>query len=414
MPPKNILIACYYFPPLGLAGTARPLAMANHLAEQGHRVTVLTVRDIDYPVYDRRLANQISGKVTVVRAESRDPARLRKRLPLIPSRKLLGRALSRKVKELHFPDSKVGFVRPAFKELEKLLPADGDNILITTSPPVSIHQLGLKARERYQFKWVADWRDIWEALPHFEQSRNFSRKAVEYTQRVLRAADLVTATSAKTLEYFEDNLKIAANYFFLPNGYNETDFEGQLQREAGRIGLYGTLNHLVGIDRLFSWIDQFRKRYPEIKFSIRHTGHNDLRDFESLLARYNLTDIFSSDGYIPHYRGAIAIMRANSVNLIALSTLCDTSFIVPSKLFELLRAEPPLIALLPENNAARDLLNRYNFEGLTLVNNIERFHQALKDCLSAGDSSKHRQRRGVEVFDRRNQMRRLNDKLIAL
>ena len=30
---RHFIIAAYYFPPLGMAGTARPLAMANFLAE---------------------------------------------------------------------------------------------------------------------------------------------------------------------------------------------------------------------------------------------------------------------------------------------------------------------------------------------------------------------------------------------
>ncbi|MFH2055142.1 MAG: hypothetical protein ABIJ61_04220, partial [bacterium] len=152
---RNIIIVAYFFPPLGMAGTHRPLAWANYLAA-GHRVTVLTVKPIAYPVYDASQLRQLDSRVKVVRAGSTDPARVAKFLPFLASERVRDTARQSRARQLFFPDSRIGFVRPAWRKLKKLLAADNDSILITTSPPVSSHLLGLRAKAATGCKWLSD------------------------------------------------------------------------------------------------------------------------------------------------------------------------------------------------------------------------------------------------------------------
>ena len=78
----RVIIVSYYFPPLGLAGTARPVALANFFAARGDEVSVVTVKPIAYPAYDKSMETEIDKRVNVIRVGSTDPARLSRFLPL--------------------------------------------------------------------------------------------------------------------------------------------------------------------------------------------------------------------------------------------------------------------------------------------------------------------------------------------
>ena len=52
----------------------------------------------------------------------------------------------------------------------------------------------------------------------------FARKAESYLTDITDAANLITATSPLTIDYLQTEINAAADYHFLPNGYDESDF----------------------------------------------------------------------------------------------------------------------------------------------------------------------------------------------
>lgn len=408
---RHFIIAAYYFPPLGMAGTARPLAMANYLADQGFEVSVLTVKPIAYPVHDQTQRESLHPNVRVYRAGSSDPDRLAKMIPFLKLLiKLRRRSGRRSASSLIFPDSKVGFVKPAAALLETLIRADKQNILITTSPPVSIHQLGLNAAGQGTIRWIADFRDIWGSLSLEDQSDAFRAKAESYLTDITDAASLITATSPLTIDYLQTEINAAADYHFLPNGYDESDFAMPIAEHNQYLGLYGTLNHLIGIEKLFDWISVLRKSTPSLNASVRHIGYLDLPNLNDLLARYGMQNDFMSIGYLPHHE-SIQAVRCHAANIIMLSDELDTSYIIPSKLFELLRAEPPLLAILPPGNAARLLLEEYSFSDVFVIDSAAELGDALNWLRSRPSMQ---MRAGVARFERRQEMSALLNRLEEL
>jgi glycosyltransferase involved in cell wall biosynthesis len=409
---RNIVIVAYYFPPLGLAGTTRPLAMANFLASKGHNVTVVTVKDISYPVFDKSLVEKIDDRVKVERVESKDPARKLKKLGLSMFEKQIKAALRGRSETLGFPDSKLGFVQPALQQVGRVIREGGETIVLTTSPPVSVHKVGLLLKVSADIKWVSDWRDIWQSLPVTELSDDLQQRARDYTLDVLRKGHLISATSPKTIDHFSEILP-SGNYRFLPNGYDESDFAPERKPTRMSIGLYGTINHLVDIHKVLKWIRDFRAENPQLVYEIRHTGYVDIPGFRSVLDSVELAHYFRCDGYLPHHE-SIQRIRSNKVNIISLTEKRDTSFIVPSKLFELLRAEPPVIAVLPRGNAARAILERHTFEGVRVTDRYEDFARALEEFLTEPEPNSGWRRNGVDVFERRNQFEHFHEELLKL
>jgi glycosyltransferase involved in cell wall biosynthesis len=408
---RHFIIVAYYFPPLGMAGTARPLAMANFLAEQGYEVSVLTVKPIAYQVHDQTQLESLHPNVKVYRAGSSDPARLARMIPFLKSLiKMRRRGGRRLASSLIFPDSKVGFVKPASALLKTLIHPDKQNILITTSPPVSIHQLGLNTTGQGTIRWIADFRDIWGPLSLEDQSDTFRAKAESYLTDITDAASLITATSPLTIDYLQTEINAAADYHFLPNGYDESDFATPVAEHNRYLGLYGTLNHLIGIEKLLDWIGELKKSTSDLNVSVRHIGYSDSPNLDDLLARYGMRGDFLSIGYLPHHE-SIQAVRCHTANIIMLSDELDTSYIIPSKLFELLRAEPPLLAILPPGNAARLLLEEYNYSDVFIIDSAAELGDAL-NWIRLHPSTQVRA--GVARFERQQEMNGLLNRLEEL
>jgi hypothetical protein len=388
--------------------------MANHFAQRGDRVTVITVKSTAYQAYDRSRLAAVDRRVDIVRVGSRDPARLAGLLPFYRHIRKWWRKAPSALRAAVFPDSRVGFVGPAASKIRALLNDARDTVLITTSPPVSAHQVGLLLRRRRGLYWVADWRDIWLSLPYFPEPEKYRRRALSLQKAVAAAADLVSATSPETLHFFRRRVNDQGRYLFLPNGYQEDDFVAAPPAERVSVGLYGTLNHLIGMETFLRWLGAFRNAHPESPFELRHVGYVDMENLSSLLTDNGLRSLFTSTGYLPHYDG-IQQIRANRLNVISLSADYDTSYIIPSRLFDLLRAEPPVIALLPPQNAARKLLERHAFADVFTVDRERDFQSVLLSLLCRpprGESP--RKRPGVEVYDRARQMAELSSKLDSL
>jgi glycosyltransferase involved in cell wall biosynthesis len=406
---KQIIIVAYFFPPLGLAGVHRSLAMANFFAEQGHDVAVITVKDIAYPVYDQSLLKRIDSRVKVVRVGSMDPSRLLHALKLDFAHDMMRRLSHHGFTPSRFPDNKVGFVVPALRELAQLIREDTDTILITTSPPVSAHRVGIQAKPSFDLKWVSDWRDIWGSLPYSHEIRG---AAAAYMREAVETADLLSATSKLTLTEFS-RCADEKRLYFLPNGYDEADFDTPRDPVRMSVGFYGTLSELTDAKLILEWLARFREENPRSFYEIRHTGHVDIPNFRSLLDSVDLRHHFHSDGFCDHEE-AIRKVRTNKVNIVSLAKDLDTSYIVPSRLFEMLRAEPPLIAVLPKGNATRNLLFEHSFQGVTVVDNYESFAETLKIYLEAPVEQTGSKRFGVEVFERRFELAEFQRAIMAL
>ncbi len=376
--PAHVIIVSYYFPPLGLAGTARPAMLANLLVNAGHRVSVVTVKPIKYDVYDPSLLSLLESRVEIRRVESLDPARMMNFVPLIPAswRKKLKSSVASTSKL--FPDSKTGFVPFAVRGVEELIADPARTVLVTTSPPVSSHLAGIYLKRAGRVKWIADFRDVWTSLPADSESAETGRIAANLTREITGFADAVTSTSPQTADYLLGQLTGESKpVAFVPNGYDDSDFSGPAVRQPNTIGLYGTLNHLIGFDKIARFVAQLR-RTTDIDWRIRHIGHVALPELPAILSSHNLTAAFESTGYLPRQR-SIGIIRRSTLNLIALSDQYDTRYIVPSKLFELLRAEAPLLALLPRYNAARRILTDSEFPGVYIVDGAGQFVEAVED-----------------------------------
>ena len=155
-PRRRILLVAYFYPPSRDTGILRPAAMAKWLRRLGHEVTVLTTS-----AYGELPDDAAQGVVRTA-----DAQRLRARLA---GRESIGAMFDEPtysgrphpLSKVLVPEALVAAWMPfARSRALRLRRERGFDCVITTSPPESVHAIGV-ALQRRGLPWVADIRDAW-------------------------------------------------------------------------------------------------------------------------------------------------------------------------------------------------------------------------------------------------------------
>ncbi len=352
---NDILLLSYYFPPLGMGGVGRPYALAKYLPDYGYRVHVVSVKKVLYPAYDYGVALP-EGKASIHRTGSLDPSRL---LYLLGKRKLKASGYSSITGKwpVYLPDLKRGWNRFAFGKAVRLIENNNIKTVITTSPPPSTHMIGLKLKEKFDIKWIADFRDFWFPQPIEKIYRHeFTKRfALRLKNEILEKADEVVAVNEDIRNYLGRGEVIC-------NGGDEELIDiwqkGSTDAKEFRIGMYGTFNEIVPAEPLFTALRKIidRNADGERKITIIHGGHAD-EDLRRTIDKYELNDRVRLLGYLPKEQAVEELSVCDAFYLAVREN--DGYYILPGRTFDLLLSGKPLFGVVPHGSAIEKLLRGY-------------------------------------------------------
>ena len=161
----KLLLVSLYFPPAGGAGVQRPLKFATHLPGLGIETHVLAPDDPKWVHADPDLP--LPTQAWVHRARYLGP-KGRKPAEELHGTEGLARIATQgrlALRRALVPDENVTWNVTAIPAAIRIARREGIDVVLTTSPPSSVHLVGAAVKRATGARWIADLRDSLVAHP---------------------------------------------------------------------------------------------------------------------------------------------------------------------------------------------------------------------------------------------------------
>lgn len=344
----RVLVVSMYWPPAGGAGVQRPLKVAGHLAALGADVHVLAPDDPKWLHVDPSLASPAG--VVVHRARNLGP---RARRPAEELRAVHGgdRLILRgelALRGLLVPDASVLWNLTAAPEAIRLVRRLGIDVVLTTSPPGSVHLAGAAVRRATKARWVADLRD---SIARHAHRRHEVRGEQRLARLVARRADAVVCASRA----IADEMRAVGTrgpVVEIGNGCDFEDFDGLPYAPGDRFRITHA-GSFFGKRDPRPFLRALERADPAVVARFAGDFRSSDREFA---ANLDLRDRLELVPYLSR-RDALALQRDSDALLLLIPEAGGRGRgILSGKVFEYLAAERPILAAVPPDGEAAALL----------------------------------------------------------
>jgi glycosyltransferase involved in cell wall biosynthesis len=375
----KLLLVTMYFPPAGGGGVQRALKFATHLPALGIETHVLAPDDPKWIHSDSGLVPPTQAWIH--RARYLGPG-ARKLADDLHGKTGLGRlavqarSLSRRVL---VPDENVSWNLTAIPAALRIARSEGIDVILTTSPPNSVHLVGAAVQRATGVKWVADLRDSIATHPHRNVERALVRakeKVSESVARlVARRADAIVAASDAIADEAR-TLEPKGTVTTILNGADFDDFAGLEYRRADRF----RITHAGSF---------FGKRDPRpFLAALAESGLQDVQarfvgDFRvsdrEWAETLGLGDRLELLPYVTR-RESLALQRESDALLLLIPDAGGRGKgVLSGKVFEYLAAERPILAAVPPDGEAAGLIRETGAGVVAAPDDVAALTAALMD-----------------------------------
>ncbi len=357
---EKVLIIANEFPPMGGAGVQRTTKFVKYLPKFGFQSIVITKEHVA-DLTDKTLLEDLPKDLKVYRLKPYDTVN-RKGILRLPFKFLGTRILS--------PDSEYFWYYFNRDKVAKIIKKENIDIIYTTSFPYSSHLMGLYLKRTFpNIRWITDFRDEWTNNPYHLDNwykkikLNFEKKKeLEVTNR---CDFLITNTPFMLENFIKDNPSLEGRSTYIPNGYDEEDFVALNNlRDGGDKfvitytgSLYGRRNLTEFLDGLKIAIDN--KKIDKNKLEIRVVGNIYQDVLDEYAKKYDLVGNMKSFGYLPH-KESIQMLYNSDILLLVIGKGKGSKNFYTGKIFEYIKVDRPILAIVPEDGAAAQVINETN------------------------------------------------------
>src|SRR5829696_3250256 len=354
-PRMKLLLVSLYFPPAGGAGVQRPLKFATHLPGLGVQTHVLAPDDPKWIHRDDALPTPTLAWVHRVRFVGPRGRRPAEELHGTAGLERYQRQLQLFGRRLLFPDENVSWNLTAIPAALRIVREEGIDVVLTTSPPGSIHLVGAAVKRATGVRWVADMRDSLVAHPH----RHAERLLVRVKESGSRAVASLVARSADAIVAVSDAIAEEARGFSprgrvvtIANGSDFDDFAGLPYTPGERFRITHTGSFFGKRDPR-----PFLTALAESGLDVVARFVGDFRSSDREWAEtLDLGDRLELHPFVPRRR-ALELQRDSEALLLLIPEAGGRGRgVLSGKVFEYLAAERPILAAVPPDGAAAALL----------------------------------------------------------
>jgi len=375
----KVLLVTMYFPPAGGGGVQRPLKFATHLPELGIETHVLAPDDPKWIHRDEELLPPMLAWVHRARylgPKGRKPA---EELHGTTGLERAGKQLQLAGRRLLVPDENVSWNLTAIPAAIRIVRNEQIDVVLTTSPPSSVHLVGAAVKRATGVRWVADLRDSVVAHPHRDAERLLVRAKEQGEHAIAkligRSADAIVAVSDAIAEEVRER-EPRGPVVTIANGSDFDDFAGLEHTRSDRL----RITHAGSF---------FGKRDPRpFLTAVKQSGLDDvvvrfLGDFRSTDREWadeqELGDRLELIPYAPRRR-SLELQRDSDVLLLLIPEAGGRGKgVLSGKVFEYLAAERPILAVVPPEGAAAELIRDAGAGVVVAPDDVEGMTAALRE-----------------------------------
>lgn len=373
---RKVLIITYYWPPAGGPGSQRMVKLAKYLPKFGWQPVILTVRNGEFPYVDQSLERDIPPDVKIYRTASWEPFLFYKKLTrrqgdeelpvglLTDRKRSIVETIASWVRvNLFVPDARVGWIAFAIRKGLQIIVEENIDIIFSSSPPHSLQIIAKKLNRKTGLPWVADFRDRWTDIRYYQvlERSSITEKIDSVLERkVLTSANCVTATSEGFLRNFNKRIEPNTQTFqFIPNGYDEEDFDDVPDKEIDEFGILHT-GSLIGQQNprvLWNSLSKLFENDPRMKKSLRvHLIGKSHDSIVKAVHEKGLSDAVEFKNHLPHKDVLVELGKA-SILLAVIPDIPDNKSIVLGKIYEYIGTGKPILTVGPPDGDAAEIIS---------------------------------------------------------
>jgi glycosyltransferase involved in cell wall biosynthesis len=374
----KVLLVTMYFPPAGGGGVQRPLKLAQYLPALGIETHVLAPDDPKWVHRDPDL--RVPTQAWVHRVRYVGP-RARKPKEELQAADGLDRILVQAqvtARRLLLPDASVTWNLTAIPAAIRIARREGIDAVITTSPPGSIHFVGAAVKRATGARWLADLRDPLVANPHRRSDTTAARARQATNQRlarlVARNADAISCVSEAIADEAR-SLGARGIVRTISNGCDFDDFAGLEYRPASRFRITHA-GSFFGKRDPRPFLQAFRDSGVDAVARFVGDFRSSDREWAETL---ELGDRLELVPYAPRAESLRLQRDSEALLLLVPDAGGRGKGVLSGKVFEYLAAGRPILAVVPPDGAAADLVRETGAGVVVAPDDVEGIAAALRD-----------------------------------
>jgi glycosyltransferase involved in cell wall biosynthesis len=373
----KVLLVTMYFPPAGGGGVQRSLKLAQYLPALGIETHVLAPDDPKWVHRDPEL--RVPTQAWIHRARYVGPRARKPAEDIRAAQGGLERALvltQVTARRLLVPDASVTWNLTAIPAAIRIARREGIDAVITTSPPGSVHFVGAAVQRATGTRWIADLRDPLVANQQRRDDTVAARArqtANEQVARlVARRADAVSCVSEAIADEVR-GLDPRGVVRVVANGCDFDDFAGLEYEPASRFRITHT-GSFFGKRDPRPFLQAFRD--ADLDAVARFVG--DFRSTDREWAEgLGLGDRLELVPYTPRAESLRLQRDSEALLLLVPDAGGRGKGVLSGKVFEYIAAGRPILAVVPPDGAAAELIRETGSGVVVAPDDVEGIKGAL-------------------------------------
>ena len=290
------------------------------------------------------------------------------------------------------------------------------DVVITSSPPIFTHIVGLACTLFGKKKWVIDVRDLWidaaAGLGFIKQGGVVETLARRFERYCLNSADLITVTTNRLGKGIAINPGIQEKVVVIPNGVDTDTFVPAATVKKDQIIYAGNVGHAQDLENVMLSLPCLDR---EVRVRLDIVGDGDiLPDLREFARANNLEDHVVFSGVLDR-REIPGRMAESRIGIAPLKRTRMLEYAAPTKVYEYMACGIPFIGC---GRGEIEQIARESGAGVIADNDPESIKNAIASLISDPEEMARRGEAGrdyvVKFYDRRRIAERLASHLRRL